>query len=167
MNICFLDLDGVLNSQLYYMSGRFVKGSLSSMDYTINQIDPVAMDILNEFVEETDCKIVISSSWRKTAFYDRILYHSGFIGEVIDITPSIDCSGSVRGNEILKWLYMNENVIGCDSYDFKKYVIFDDDSDMLLCQKNHFFQTDTYSGLTPNVTYRAKRFLETVKNRNK
>lgn len=164
MKICFLDLDGVMNSQLYYMSDRFKKGSDSMMEYHINQIDPLAIDFLNDFVKETDCKIVISSVWRETAFEERTLYHAGFKGDIIDVTPHLDFNGTVRGNEILQWIKNNEDLLGSYYFDFKNYVIFDDDSDMLLSQRNNFFQTDTYCGLTFNTTHRAKRFLQSTKN---
>lgn len=167
MRICFLDLDGVLNSQLYYMSERFqeTKGSNNSMlEYNLNQIDPVAIDFLNEFVIQTDCKIVLSSSWRHTAFEDRILYQRGFKGDIIDVTPTLRGNGLVRGNEIYKWICDNTDLLGYHPHQYKTYVIFDDDSDMLLNQKDNFFQTDTYSGLTFNTTHRAKRFLNTTKN---
>ena len=35
----------------------------------------------------------------------------------------------------------------------------DDDGDMLLWQQHNFFQTDNYSGLTPNICYKIKRFF--------
>lgn len=165
MNICFLDLDGVINSTSYFISDRFTKGNHNSMlEYSMEQIDPIALGYLNDFVKETDCKVVLSSSWRNVAFDDRVLYHKGFLGDIIDVTPTIIGSGIVRGNEILKWMYMNIDLIGYYPSDYKTYVIFDDDSDMLLSQKNNFFQTDTYSGLTYNTTHRAKRFLNSVKN---
>jgi len=47
---------------------------------------------------------------------------------------------------------------GVNYYDFYKYAIIDDDSDMLLNQEQNFFQTDNYSGLTPNTCYKIKRF---------
>jgi hypothetical protein len=48
---------------------------------------------------------------------------------------------------------------GCNYFDFHKYAIIDDDSDMLLNQRFNFFQTDNYSGLTPNTCYKIKRFF--------
>lgn len=164
MNICFLDIDGVLNSQLYYQSDRFNKGAESQMEYNMNQIDPKAIDILNDFVEKTNCKIVLSSAWRHLAFDDRILYHRGFNGDIIDVTPTLRGSGLVRGNEIYRWICDNEDLIGHYPFEYKTFVIFDDDSDMLLNQKNNFFQTDTYCGLTFNTTYRANLFLKSTKN---
>jgi len=78
--------------------------------------------------------------------------------EIFDITPY---TGYVRGTEISTWI--KDNIIpethGCQYYDFKKYVIIDDDSDMLLSQQHHVFHTDGYGGLTPNICYRIKRFL--------
>ena len=52
---------------------------------------------------------------------------------------------------------------GCHYYDFYNYVIIDDDSDMLLNQQEHFFNTDYYSGLTHNTCYRIKRFFNKFK----
>ena len=40
-----------------------------------------------------------------------------------------------------------------------KYVILDDDSDMLYWQRNSYFQVDSYSGLTPNLCYRVVNYL--------
>jgi len=51
-------------------------------------------------------------------------------GEVVDITPHIDICK--RGKEIQFWLNNNE---------VKKYVIIDDDVDMLKKQKNNFVRT--------------------------
>ena len=48
---------------------------------------------------------------------------------------------------------------GIHYYDFYRFAIIDDDSDMLLNQQFNFFQTDNYSGLTPNICYRIKRFF--------
>ena len=59
-----------------------------------------------------------------------------------------------RGNEIDIWLKNSERYKDTD------YVIFDDDSDMLLWQQKHFFKTDNYSGLTPTTCYKAKRYLD-------
>ena len=41
-----------------------------------------------------------------------------------------------------------------------KYAILDDDSDMLLEQKDHFVQTDNNIGLTDKDVERLKKILE-------
>jgi hypothetical protein len=79
--------------------------------------------------------------------------------KVIDKTPILDCR--TRGCEIHQWLKDNikEETYGCLYFDFYKYAIIDDDSDMLLQQQDHFFQTDNYAGLTPNICYRIKNYF--------
>jgi hypothetical protein len=76
---------------------------------------------------------------------------------VIDSTPILSIKGSdtfrsiPRGVEIQCWI---------DDNSFNgRYVIFDDDSDMMLWQTEQYFQVDGYCGLTPNLIYRAERYL--------
>ena len=57
LKIIFLDIDGVLNSRMYYRS----------IDRTImdwNRFDPNAVDMIIELIEDFAAKIVISSTWR-------------------------------------------------------------------------------------------------------
>jgi hypothetical protein len=158
----FLDIDGVLNSQLYLVSTRS-EGAVRSFN---DDIDPVAVGFLNGLCRDTNAKVVISSTWRLNRTLEEmsdILVSRGFAGELVGMTPDMrkgkygDCI--LRGNEILAWIKENRLLIGADYYDYKHYVIFDDDSDMLLWQNENYFRVDPYVGLTPNVCYRAKRFL--------
>lgn len=163
MRIVFLDLDGVMNSG-WYMRDR-KKLVVESMGEQYREIDPQAIETLNEFIEETGAKVVLSSSWRRRAYDEQILQKCGFEGEVIDVTPTLRGQSVLRGNKILQWIKDNTEMLGVKYYaDFKQYVIFDDDGDMLLWQRNHFFQTDFVSGLTHNIAYRAKRFLLSTVN---
>lgn len=159
MSYLFLDIDGVLNSQLYYerlkADGELRKDS--------SNLDPVAIGFLNNFIVDVEVEVVISSTWRIGSTVHElqgVLEDNGFEGEILDFTPRLNFMGVLRGNEIYAWL--QENVKGHTS-GFSDYVIFDDDSDMLLWQANNYFKTDGYVGLTPNVCYRAKRFLERQK----
>jgi len=78
MNVIFLDVDGVLNSedflrkreeehrQLGHEGPAFPRRETKCDCFRLDrQIDPVAIAHLNDLVEETAAKIVISSSWRK------------------------------------------------------------------------------------------------------
>lgn len=160
MRIVFLDLDGVMNSGNYFEHRRWDVVTDPKYGNDFREIDPKAIETLNEFYEETNAKVVLSSSWRSSAFEDNLLEKCGYKGEVIDTTPHLNCRYSVRGVEILAWLKENT-----DNYsDFKQYVIFDDDGDMLYWQRNHFFQTTFESGLTRSITYRASRFLLSQRN---
>lgn len=157
MNIIFLDIDGVLNCQLFFK--KRIK-SKSLIEHPINQICRERVRWLNELCEGVNAKVVISSTWRHSGlkYCKEVLEKCGATFDVIDITPDLRGDGSVRGNEIRAWLQKNREFLGHQS-EFHSYAIIDDDSDMLLCQREHFFQTDTYSGLTPNTCYRIKRFF--------
>lgn len=164
--IIFLDVDGVLNCQLFYTErhkkrkGKFPKRQ-SKMAYYKDNICSERLSWLNGLCEEVKAKVVISSSWRhgKTVKELRAIFkYVGATFEIIDKTPNTNCE---RGTEISKWLSENiqpENA-GCHSFDFHRYAIIDDDSDMLWNQRFNFFQTDNYSGLTPNTCYKIKRFM--------
>lgn len=159
-SVAFLDIDGVLNGATFF-KGRLLNGSSSSkLEFLVSQLDPTAVEILDKFVQQTDCKIVISSTWRLGNTIPMItaaLNSAGFKSSdnIIGITP--DLKILPRGVEIKKWL--TDHL----PFEFKKFVIFDDDSDMLLEQAPHFFQTDNWVGLTPTITYKAKRFLDSLK----
>jgi len=183
-NILFLDIDGVLNCQLFYEESRHVstflygiplykqvkkvlrklvkKKAISENEYYDSQICRKRISYLNNLCEETNSVVVVSSTWRMGKSIEElqsIFDYSGATFKVIDKTGYCECR--VRGVEIKKWLMDNitTEVHGCNYYDFYRYAIIDDDSDMLLEQAPHFFQTDNYSGLTPNTCYRIKRFF--------
>lgn len=158
IRIVFLDLDGVMNSLFYFRDRK--NQTISERGKIFSEIDPEAINILNDFCEETDASVVISSSWRNYAYAENVLEKTGFAGKVIGVTPTLTENYTFRGNEIYAWMKENSDILGVDYVnDFKQYVIFDDDADMLYWQRNHFFQTDTTTGLTRNIAYRAKRFL--------
>ncbi len=170
MKIIFLDIDGVLNSQLlfqrnYDKNKKRKRGNAESKeDYHLEQLDGIAISYLNGLIEKTGAKVVLSSTWRmgNTIEYIRDLLHKkGFKGELIDFTPIHRHTASVRGNEIYQWINDNAQML-CGSNvgsDFKEYVIFDDDSDMLYWQRNNFIQVDAYCGLTPNQCHKAQFIL--------
>lgn len=164
LRIIFLDIDGVLNHELFYRDRYEGKNDAKSREYPLSEIDFVSVGYLNQLVLDTGAKVVISSTWRSgrsTEELQDILNQAGFVGEVIDKTPSLRNLGDavLRGNEIYKWLKDNEEVYGSKYHSYNNYVIFDDDSDMLYWQRNNFFLVDRYAGLSPNICYRAKKVL--------
>lgn len=161
MNIIFLDIDGVLNCQMFYTEQQ-----KSGATYIENNFCKDRIIWLNELCKEMDIKVVISSSWRigrTVKELKEIFIEAGATFDVIDTTPHLRHEGCVRGNEIYQWIQKGESFTGCAGHEFNTYVIIDDDSDMLLWQREHFFQTDNYSGLTPTTCYKIKRFFEKFK----
>jgi hypothetical protein len=175
-NIIFLDIDGVLNCQLHYQSKQFkdyrdakkklrkqVKGGeIEWLEYYSSQICKERIQWFNALCEETNSDVVLSSTWRlgrELEELKQVFKYCGATFNLISKTPH--CEHGVRGVEIYLWLKENitKEEYGCLYFDFYRYAIIDDDSDMLLNQANHFFQTDNYSGLTPSTCYRIKRFF--------
>jgi hypothetical protein len=170
MRLIFLDIDGVLNCETFFVDRKnkaalrkeVKKREISREEYYGDMLCEERIGWLNELCTATGAKVVISSTWRlgkEVSELQAILSRSGATFDIIDKTPRLGAD-TVRGNEIYKWLKENaEAVTGKPYYEFKEYVIIDDDSDMLLWQRPHFFQTDAYSGLTPNTCYKIKRFF--------
>jgi hypothetical protein len=167
MKIIFLDIDGVLNSELYMIAEHNKSMAIehkieqTRFERQVDEIDPKAMSFLNDLIKETEAKVVISSTWRRSNTIEsltEIFKARDFIGEIIGFTPRLseDC---LRGNEIYKWIKDNDKLLGMPYYDFNSYIILDDDSDMLYWQKDNFFKTDGYVGLTPTIVYKATWFL--------
>jgi len=154
MRVIFLDIDGVLNCQIFYEKNSFNH----RQDTWVKQnICTERMGWLNDLCEKVGAKVVISSSWRIGRRLDELKEELKSVGATFDIigfTPNLRGDGYLRGNEIYK--YIEDNLGGSE---YRDYVIIDDDSDMLLWQAKHFFQTDSYSGLTPNTCYKINRFF--------
>lgn len=163
--VIFLDIDGVLNCEVFYNRVGFTG------EERYRNMCSERITMLNELCAEVKADVVISSTWRlgKSVDYMRqLLQAAGATFNVIGFTPDLRGEYCVRGNEIYLWLKENaEKLYGVYVSDFRNYVIIDDDSDMLLWQREHFFQTDAYSGLTPNICYRIKRFFNSTQNISK
>ena len=142
--IIFLDVDGVLNSEAWYMKTREVK-----IAHPDDNIDPAAVERLNRIVEPTGAKIVVSSTWRRGILFDllkRLLEKNGFVGEIIGTTTTDRCDMCYRGNQIHHWIRNHEEIVG-KCWNYRSYVILDDDSDMLYWQKDNFIKTNGKYGL--------------------
>lgn len=138
----FLDVDGVLNNQ-----ETFRKVQRHS-----DMLDPYLVLLANRIVERTGAEVVLSSSWRH-GFFEDLKRDLPF--PLLDRTGS--CCTGIRGAEIHAWL--NRNVPGFSStgYDDKRFrvAILDDESDMLLWQKDCFFKTSFETGLTEEIAERV------------
>lgn len=121
MKVLFLDIDGVLNSTRYMLELK-EKGQEFRYD---KHMCPLSMRVLNEVLEKSGAKVVISSSWRivhSLKEIEEVLVSNGFKGEIIGVTPKGTGLTRVRGHEIKDWLMQNPGVT--------HFAIVDDDSDM-------------------------------------
>ena len=149
MKVIFLDIDGVLNT------GRYLE-ELWSQDLGIRDsrghlFDPKCVSRLRKFLDDTDIKIVISSTWRMDGLskMKELWHHRKLPGEVIDVTP-VHHHGP-RGREIEAWLEKHPKV--------EKYAIIDDDSDMLPEQLSFFVKTTWQNGIEDKHIKQLEKIL--------
>ena len=141
-NIIFLDVDGVICNPETCIS----EGEVSGYNY----LDPVSCGLVKRLCKDYNCRIVISSSWRK--LYDQYAMQ-GILGAACPSLGSymytderwktesingVPYEQHGRGKEIKAWL---------DKYsgEFNNFVILDDDNDMHPLESN-FVHTDTHQG---------------------
>ena len=161
--IVFLDIDGVCNGDDFYTRTRGRSGNF----------DPEAIALLNQ-LEPLGVKVVISSSWGESAI--KPLQDVGLKLSIIGCTDHFHVDWFCRGNEIEKWLIEHFGGLGTkygladDGIPYYRklygnnvteyeYVIFDDDTDFLLGQKDNFIQTDRKTGLTQADIDKAIKIL--------
>ena len=120
MKIIFLDIDGVLNSEMYEWS----RGE----DRADNRIDLSRVRLLKDIVSATDAKIVLSSTWRLDwnkspelcgedgEYINQCLAQYGL--SIIDKTP-FNSMIDDRRREILTWLSRHRGEV-------ESFVILDD-----------------------------------------
>jgi hypothetical protein len=159
-NIIFLDFDGVICNP----ETCIAEGEIAGYNY----LDPVSCRLVKRLCEEYNCRIVISSSWRK--LYDQYALQ-GILGAACPSlghymytderwkTPTINgvpYEEHGRGKEILQW-------INKYSSEFDNFVILDDDSDMEPLTDN-FVHTDAFQGMRLRDFIKAAEILKGNKN---
>lgn len=165
--VLFLDIDGVLNSMdnMYAMTALWKKDKEEKpRDDFSHLFDERCVRWLDYIIRRTECKIVISSTWRRSGVerMKQMWEMRGLPGEVIDITPSYAdkkiieqhlCEGADRGYEIQQWI---------EEHRPDRYCIVDDDSDMLPHQP--FVNTKGRIGLNYETAHEIINILndETV-----
>ena len=174
--IIFLDIDGVFNCQLFFKENykkakkrlkKQVKSKeIEKLEYYKKQICIDRMNLFNELCTKINAKVVVSSSWRIGKTIQQLQEILNYCGATFQIIDKTERNGYERGTEIHKWLRDNIKIetYGKPYHLFCKYAIIDDDSDMLLNQREHFFQTDNYSGLTPTTCYKIELFYNRIVN---
>ncbi len=157
MNIIFLDVDGILNSQQEMVSQNVV----GTMNY--EGLNQVSLGLLRTLCELTEAKIVISSTWRSDGHeaiagaFEAKGWHGILMRTIIiGVTPHLNTN---RGGEIDEWLMSHPEVTN--------YVIVDDDADMLDSQMDNFVHVDNIMGFTLYDMVKAMDILGIVDNPEK
>lgn len=136
--VLFLDIDGVCNCiNTKQRFGPYVG------------IDPLMAARLKQIVKETDCWVVLSSTWRLDE--DSRDHVKKKVCRFIDVTPNLQRAGSrgFRGDEINAWLN--------DHPEVKHHAILDDDTDFHADQP--LFKTEWATGLTGDIAEAVTKYL--------
>ena len=134
--ILFLDIDGVLNDREFVSIVAAKFDGLPVRDGKwdgTHHLDPARVKRLNRVLEQTECKVVLSSSWRRlfgSADTETMLRDRGFEGRLHSETPRI--YGAPRAEEISAWLQANPS---------QTFAILDDDPGAGVGHEAHFVQT--------------------------
>lgn len=162
--IVFLDIDGVLSSIPFLCKGK-------------GYIDPENVQTLNK-LKDIGAEVVISSSWGyDEGNTEKALLDCGLELPIVGYTEHFHVDWLCRGNEIEKWLQINFGGIGTkfgisrnegipyyrkhyhdEDIDYE-YVIFDDDTDFLLGQKDNFIHINDNTGITDEDVEKAIKIL--------
>lgn len=149
--ILFLDVDGVLNCQSDW-NGPFADG--------FNTLDPAKCDRLARIVKETNAIVVLSSTWRLHADLGLVKLNEWLNQRGVFIHSHTKDGYkewghlSMRGHEIDLWLKDHSQ-----EFPNPRFVILDDNSDMLADQMLWFVQTDWNVGLTDELADQAIRLF--------
>lgn len=147
----FLDIDGVLNSDEWYHF--YWENDLKYTDTEYN-LDYRAIERVNHLVEMTGASIVLSSSWRFDMDVTKLrLERAGLKTDNMKKLPGCEFGvGSPTRGELIAEYAANQKC--------KRYVIFDDDTDMTDDQKEkHFVHVDYITGLTDEDVNKAMEIL--------
>ena len=133
MKAIFCDIDGVLNS--VRTATAFGNYPWDVKEESLKMFDHIAIALIRRACKECGAKIILSSTWRRSTGYKKMAKALDL--PMIGSTPThLD---STRGEEIAAWLRSNT---------VDKYVILDDDSDMLEDQMPYFVKVCPYNGLS-------------------
>ncbi|QGZ14172.1 hypothetical protein PP940_gp142 [Rhizobium phage RL2RES] len=152
--LLFLDVDGVLNNEMWINPHRDAANSDKPEDFFIGSFDTYCVErLIKVLVEVPDAKIVVSSTWRSDPLLMKCLeatlgWHANRI-----IGSTIKFRHGYRGLEIEDFLFTyfrGQTITMC---------ILDDDGDFFDHQKQFHVQTDPEYGVTKNIAYRVKQRL--------
>ena len=163
--IIFLDIDGVLAIPSCLKDGMWA-------------LSDEKQKLLGKILEKTNAKIVLSSSWRYATIErtkehltkEGFLFNDKLIGVTIRAYQWLEKGTGIhlsipRGVEIKQWLDTHIHSNNGKDWNRKEvgkdftYVILDDDTDMLLEQKDHYLNTNSEIGLTDDVVSGAVAIL--------
>ena len=178
LRVLFLDFDGVICTRdSIYSAHKYMKELDISGDrnlYSIKMIDPNLVENLNDVVEKTGAKVVISSSWRYGHSIEELrdyLIQTGFKGEVLGMTLRWNEYKNLIGIKTMKelegfWNYErgNEIKMWIETHELESFVIIDDEiSDIFPVFPNNYIHTNMELGFHDGLIDDAIEILMKIK----
>lgn len=161
INIIFLDIDGVLNTQnsintqIAENKGRYNE---SAQRY-LYDFDENAMENLKDIIDTSNASIVLTSTWRLNDMLMEELisqFEKNDIDaeKIIGKTPDLhdEKKDNLRAYEIEQWLNNSEEKIN-------RFVILDDIDDMGKYTKSNLVVSNKFDGLTEKLKNKAIKIL--------
>ncbi|GLI08860.1 hypothetical protein YDYSG_48920 [Paenibacillus tyrfis] len=127
---------------------------VQSKKYFGHEFDPACVRSLQEILEKTEAKIVVSSSWREGRTLKQLqsIFEINGIKNVVGMTPIIE--GAIRGKEIKEYLNQILNI----GLEVDRFVIIDDEEEMGELD-DHLVETSFETGITREVADKVIHFL--------
>jgi len=146
VKILFLDIDGVLNSKLFY---KYIYKPENGW----SRFDPYCVVLIKRLIEEFSMRVVITSTWRngivdrlmKELEENELVYHLHKDWHTPIIRPAS------RGKEIKLWLDEHPEA--------KEYLIIDDNENLLEDQLTRFVKTSSFAGMAQEHYNQARNIL--------
>ena len=151
----FLDFDGVLNTANY--AKRLKWEGIDLYDEFGPMFDPTAIANLKRIVDETGCKIVLSTTWRNEGFMrmEALWKDRNLPGELMSMTPILLCTTyqDARNGEFFSITERNAKALEINAWLEQtgkqcSYVIIDDENVFFQSQQKHLVLTNEHDGLT-------------------
>lgn len=160
MKIIFLDIDGVLNSKEFFQNRQPTQG--------LNEIDEEKVKLLQQIVQATNAKIVLTSTWRIYDKADKVYQYlvdilAKYDLSIFDCTPWIN---EDRPHEIAVWLSMWNALRDVHEHIFGFVSLDDDFTDKQYARygmQHQLIKTTFYGehgGLQPEHVQQAIDILE-------
>lgn len=151
----FLDFDGVLNTANY--AKRLKRDGIDLYDEFGPMFDPKTITNLKRIVDETGCKIVLSSTWRNEGFMrmQALWKDRNLPGELMAMTPILlsNTYRDARNGDFFSVPERNAKALEINAWLVQTrkqcaYAILDDENVFFQSQQEHLIQTDDQDGLT-------------------
>lgn len=136
----FLDIDGVLNSEEYFIKREKPHKKNKMDNHLIYDLDESKIHMLNEIIDRTNVTIVLSSSWRIFGL-EKVNQALKFKGLKQEINFSTTKEHMDRGQQIKRFITKHNFV--------KDFIVLDDETCDIenYIDKERIFKTSWKTGL--------------------